>query len=78
MDTLNINFESSKFDQLKCFLQENVNILALIESKLSSSFSTNQFLMEGYFRPFRFDRNRRVGSAFIDQWRYIMQETKTA
>ena len=48
MDTLNINFESSKFDQLKCFLQENVNILVLTESKLCSFFSTNQLLMQGY------------------------------
>ena len=54
--TLNINSVSSKFDQM--FASGKVDILDLIESKLDSSFPTNQFLIEGYSKPFRFDRNR--------------------
>ena len=47
---------SSKFDQM--FASGKVDILDLTESKLDSSFPTNQFLIEGYSKPFRFDRNR--------------------
>ena len=46
---------------MKCLLQEKFDILVLTESKLDSSFPTNQFLIEGYSKPFRFDRNRNGG-----------------
>ena len=49
---------SLKFDQLKCLLQGKVDILVFTESKLDFSFPTNQFLIEGYSKPFRFGRNR--------------------
>ena len=48
IDTLNINFVSSKFHQLKRLLLGIVDILALTESKLDSSFPMTQFLNEGY------------------------------
>ena len=57
---LNINSICSKFDKRKCLLKGKVNILTITESKLDSSFTANQFLIDGYSKPFRFDRNRNV------------------
>ena len=55
---LNINSINSKFDQMKFLLQGNVDILVLTKTKLDNSFPTNQFLIEGYLKPFWLDRNR--------------------
>ena len=42
-------------------LQGKFDILVLFENKLDSFFTTNQFLIKGYFNSFRFDRNRNGG-----------------
>ena len=42
-------------------VQGNIDILVLTETKLDSSFSSNQFILEGYSKPFRLDRNRNGG-----------------
>ena len=44
----NINSISSKFDQMEVRLQGNIDILVFTETKLDSSFSSNQFILEGY------------------------------
>ena len=46
-----------KFDQTKCLLKEKVDSLTIIENKSDSSFTFTQFLIDGYSKPFRFDRN---------------------
>ena len=56
---------SFKFDQLKFLHQGKVGILVLTESILDSSFPTNQFIIEDYSKPFRFDRNRNGGSILL-------------
>ena len=56
---------SFKFDQLKFLHQGKVDILVLTESILDSSFPTNQFIIEDYSKPFRFDRNRNGGSILL-------------
>ena len=35
------------------------------ETKLESSFPTNQFLIEAFSAPFRFDRNNEAGGIVI-------------
>ena len=55
---LNISSICSIFNQTKCLLKGKVDILAITESKLNTSFRTTQFLIDGYSKPFRFDRNR--------------------
>ena len=60
-----INSISSKFDQMKVLLQGNIDILVLTETKLESSFSSNQFILEGYSKPFRLDRNRNGGGLLV-------------
>ena len=48
----------SKFDQTKSLLKGKVDILTVTGSKLDSSFRTTQFLIDGYSKPVRLDRNR--------------------
>ena len=42
-----------------------VDILTITESKLDTSFRTTQFLIDGYSKPFRFDRNRNAVGALL-------------
>ena len=62
---LNINSIKSKFDQMKLILQGKVDILTITETKLDASFSSNQFLMDGYTKPFRFDTNIYGGGVLL-------------
>ena len=55
---LNITSICSKFNRTKCLLKGKVDILTITESKLDTSFRTTQFLIDGYSKPFRFDRNQ--------------------
>ena len=55
---LNITSICSKFNQTKCLLKGKVDILTITESKLDTSFRTTQFLIDGYSKQFRYDRNR--------------------
>ena len=48
----------SKFDQTKCLLKGKVDSLTITENKSDSSFTFTQFLIDGYSKPFRLDRNR--------------------
>ena len=50
---------------MKFLLQEKVDILVLTETKLDNFFPTNQFLIEGYSKPFRSDRNRNGGGLLV-------------
>ena len=67
---LNINSIPGKFDQLKLLVQGKVDILVITESKLDSSFPTNQFIIDGFSKPYRLDRNRNGGGILI----YIRQD----
>ena len=58
---LNINYLSSKFDQLKLLIQGKVDILIITETKLDDSFPIDQFIRSGYSKPYRLDRNRNGG-----------------
>ena len=63
--TLNINSLASKFEQLREVIGNNIDILTIQETKLDSSFPTDQFLIDGYSEPYRKDRNRRGGGVMI-------------
>ena len=60
-----INSISSKFDNLKLKMQGKIDILVLTETKRNSAFPLNQFAMQGYSKPYRFDRNRNGCGVFI-------------
>ena len=52
---LNINSIRGKFEALKTFVKNNLDILVVSETKLDHTFPFNQFFMEGY-RLIRHDR----------------------
>ena len=62
---LNINSISNKFDNLKLIIQGRIDILVITETKTDSTFPLNQFAIQGYSKPYRFDRNRNGGGVFI-------------
>ena len=62
---LNINSLRNKFEELKFLTQGRMDILMISETKLDESFPTNQFLIEGFSAPFRFDRNSEGGGIII-------------
>ena len=63
--SLNINSFSSKFEQFKEVIGKNIDIFTIQETKLDSSFPTQQFLIDGYSEPYRLDRNREGGGVLI-------------
>ena len=60
---LNINAISSKFEQLKYIIKENVDILVITETKTDESHQG--FHIDGYSKPFRADRNAHGGEVMI-------------
>ena len=62
---LNINSICNKFEQLKIFIQGNIDILIVTETKLDDSFPTSQFFIEGYSQPYRMDRDIHGGGILI-------------
>lgn len=62
---LNIDSICSKLDQAKCILKGKVDSLTITENKSDSSFTFIQFLIDGFSKPFRFDRNRSVAGILL-------------
>ena len=62
---LNINSIRNKFDFLADIVKDNIDILMISESKLDDSFPDSQFLIEGFGKPFRLDRNRNGGAIML-------------
>ena len=59
-----INSIRNKFDQLKDTVL-TIDILILTETKLDETFLISQFLMDGFSKPHRFDRNKHGGGIMI-------------
>ena len=62
---LNINSLRLKFDRLGQKIPGNVDILMISETKLDNSFPEGQFLIEGYSKPYRIDRNSHGGGIML-------------
>ena len=62
---LNINFLYNKFEGLKNLIHGKIDLLILSETKINDSFTTNQFLIEGFSPPFRKDRDAHGGGLVI-------------
>ena len=75
---LNINSISGKFNQLKCLIQNHVDILVLTETKLDDeTFTTSSFLIDGFSSPFWLYQNRK-GSGILTYMRgYISSKSLT-
>ena len=70
---LNINSISKFFYQLKTIIQGHIDILIIVETKLDATFPINQFLLDGFSKPFRLDRNRNGGGILI----YVREDIPT-
>ena len=83
---ININSIRNKLEMLSNSIKGNLDILMICETKLGSTFPSNQFTTEGYVVPIRFDRNGRGeskesevqeknmpcdGTLNFDQWIHI-------
>ena len=50
---LNINSIRSKFEYLKDFIGNNIDVFLISETKLNDSFPPGKFMINGYQVPFR-------------------------
>ena len=62
---ININSLRNKFEALKILITGNLDILVITETKLDESFPSEQFNIEGFSLPIRFDRNINGGGIMI-------------
>ena len=62
---LNINAIANKFDALKVIIANRLDVLVLVETKLDDSFPEQQFKIDGYKKPYRYDRNSNGGGVLI-------------
>ena len=62
---ININSIRHKFEMSSNCIKSDLNILTISEAKLDSTFPSNQFTIEEYVAPVRFDRNVREGGIFL-------------
>ena len=62
---ININSIRNKFEALKSMIHENLDIFVVSETKIDESFPLNQFKIEGFSKPFRFNRTNKGGGIII-------------
>ena len=62
---LNINSSRKKLDLLVDQIKENVDVLAISETKLDDSFPAGLFKIPSYASPFRIDRNQNGGGILV-------------
>ena len=62
---LNINSLRKKFYALEELMGGNLDILVITETKLDHTFPEKQFLIPGYKKPYRRDRNKHGGGVMI-------------
>ena len=62
---ININSIQYKYNELFTMVQNNIDILAIAETKLNSSFPSVQFLVHGYKTPYRKDGNKHGGGLLV-------------
>ena len=46
-------------------ISESIDVLIIAETKIDNTFPTSQFVIEGYMKPFRYDRNQNGGGLLI-------------
>ena len=62
---ININFLEGKFDALKLFIEDKLDVLVVTETKIDDSYPTSQFGIKGFGTPFRHDRNKYGGGVLV-------------
>ena len=62
---INLNSIINKFQFLASQIINNVDVLLVFETKLDDSFSTAQFLLDGFSKPYRLDRCSNEGGILL-------------
>ena len=62
---LNINSIRNKFENLKEVTINHVDIFVLAETKIDKSFTTTQFIIEGFYKPLRLDISDKSGGLLV-------------
>ena len=65
LEYLNINFVWNKFHIIPPLIEHNIDIFAIVETKLDSPFPENQFLQEDMKKPHKFDVSSRKGGLLV-------------
>ena len=67
---LNINSFPNKFQEIKVFVNEMLDILIITETKADDTFPVSQFHIDVFSKPYRLDKNINGG------WCYYMCERR--
>ena len=67
---ININSIRNKFEMLCEFIDGNIDILLISETKIDESFPPSQFFIPGFSTPFRYDRSGNAGGLLF----YVRQD----
>ena len=62
---INISSIRERFELLSINFKDNIDILLLTKTKMDQNFPDPQFAIDGYSRPFRFDRNQQGGDILV-------------
>ena len=62
---LNINLIRNKFAMLTSLIKNKIDVLLLSETKIDETLPSEQFLISGFAKSLRFDRNSRGGSIML-------------
>ena len=62
---ININSIKGKFDSFKTLVMGNIDTVVVNESKIDASFTQQQFVLDEYHLPYRWDRNAIGGGVMI-------------
>ena len=62
---LNINSIRNKIDFMRPMISESIDVLIIAETKIDNAFPASQFVIEGFMKPFRYDRNQNGGGLLI-------------
>ena len=67
IDHIDINSIRNKFEPLVSFINNNLDILMISETKTDDTFPDSQFLTEGFSVPYRLDRTAKGGDYYISE-----------
>ena len=62
---LNVNSIRNKFENLREIIKQNVDVLAVAETKIEASFPSAQYFFEEYHSPYRLDISRKSGGLLV-------------
>ena len=62
---ININSIRNKFEPLVSFINNNLDILMISETKIDETFADSQFLIDDFSVPYRLERTAKAGGILL-------------